>query len=49
MIDSGKLELGATPPYANDDTNKGYCLNRYERWTQIEPISLDGPWDMSGD
>jgi hypothetical protein len=31
------------------DAEKVHDLGRFERWKQIEPISLDEPWDMSGD
>ncbi|MHC4704499.1 MAG: tetratricopeptide repeat protein, partial [Planctomycetota bacterium] len=31
------------------DAEKVPDLDRFERWKQIEPISLDEAWDMSGD
>ena len=31
------------------DVEKVPGLDRFERWKQIEPISLDESWDMSGD
>ena len=48
-IPSEEFDLYSALADAILDAEKVHDLDRFERWKQIEPISLDEPWDMSGD